>query len=100
MDVDTLLTAGAVVLVTVFIYVLLHRNKVKKVMQHNNAVPPLLLQRSTQLKLSRLQEATANNETGRKQLERLVSEYQSRKIGIKTYNDKLDLLINKLNVDL
>jgi len=100
MDVDNLLGAGAAVLVVAFIYMLLHRKKVNKVLKQNDNVPPLMLQRSTQLKLSRLQEATLSNEVGQKQLQRLVDDYQNKKITIKEYNNKLDALINKLNIEV
>ncbi|PTQ94910.1 hypothetical protein C8P68_106124 [Mucilaginibacter yixingensis] len=100
MNVDTLLGAAAVVLATTLVYTLLRRKKVNKVLQQNNTVPPLMLQRSTQLKLTRLQEATQYNEAGQRQLQRLVNDYQNKKISIKEYNDKLDALINKLNIEV
>lgn len=100
MNVDTLFGAGAVVLASAFIYMLLHRKKVNKVLQQNDTTPPLMLQRSTQLKLTRLQEATQYNEAGQKQLQRLVDDYQNKKISIKDYNNKLDALINKLNIEV
>lgn len=100
MDVNTVYIAAAIALLAVVVYVMRHRRNVGKVLQHNNEVPPLMLQRSTQLKVSRLQEVAQTNTHASKQLQRITDDYKNKKFGIREYNDKLDTMIIRLNIEL
>lgn len=97
---DNLIMAALIVLVLIAVYIFLQKRKVKVVMEANTEVVPLMMQKSTQMKVARLQQATLNNTDASNQLQLLVADYQSKQIGIKEYNDRLDRMITTLNVDL
>ena len=100
MNTDNFYIAGVVVLVLIAVYMLRHKRSVNQMLADNNNVVPLMQQRATQLKVTRLQEATKNNAPANQQLLNLVAAYKGNQLGVKEYNDRLDKMINELDVEL
>lgn len=100
MDVSTILIAAVVILIVVVFFGLRHKKNVNQLMENNNNVVPLMLQKATQAKVVRLNQATANNQQANEQLQRLVSAYKSGQLTIQDYNEKLDKMLIKLDVEL
>lgn len=100
MDFNTIGIVVVLVFVAVLIYLLRHKRKVSTILENNNNVVPLMMQKATQAKVTRLNEATANNTQANEQLQKLVIAYKNNQLNIQDYNDKLDKMINRLDVEL
>ena len=100
MDFNTIGIVVVLVFVAVLIYLLRHKRKVSTILENNNNVVPLMMQKATQAKVTRLNEATANNAQANEQLQKLVIAYKNNQLNIQDYNDKLDKMINRLDVEL
>lgn len=100
MDFHTIGIAAIVIMIVVFIYLLRHKRKVNTILENNNNVVPLMMQKATQAKVSRLNEATANNAQANEQLQKLVVAYKNNQLNIQDYNDRLDKMITRLDVEL
>lgn len=100
MDLNTVAIAAIVIMIVVFIYLLRHKRKVNTILENNNNVVPLLMQKSTQAKVTRLNQATSNNAQANEQLQKLVVAYKNNQINIQDYNERLDKMLNRLDVEL
>ena len=100
MDINTILIAAIILIIIVVFFGLRHKRNVKNIMADNNNVIPLMMQKSTQAKVTRLNQATTNNQQANEQLQKLVAAYKNHQIDIQDYNEKLDKMIAKLNIDL
>ena len=100
MDFNTIGIVVVLVFVAVLIYLLRHKRKVSTILENNNNVVPLMMQKATQAKVTRLNEDTANNTQANEQLQKLVIAYKNNQLNIQDYNDKLDKMINRLDVEL
>ena len=100
MELNTILAIAVVLIgVTVF-FAFRNRKDASKMMENNKDVVPLLLQKSTQIKVNRLQQATHGNTQANAQLVKLVAAYKNNQISIQDYNQKLDKMIFSLDIDL
>jgi len=100
MDLNVVLAIAVVLLGIVVYFALKNRKDATKMMESNTGVVPLMLQKSTQIKVNRLQEATQNNTQANTQLVKLVAAYKNNLISIQDYNQKLDKMIFELDIDL
>jgi hypothetical protein len=80
MELNTVLAVIAVVLIIVVFFAIRNRKDAHKMMENNKGVVPLMLQKSTQIKVARLQEATQGNTPANTQLVKLVSAYKNNLI--------------------
>jgi hypothetical protein len=100
MDTQTLSVIAAVILVIVLYFTLRNRRDARKMMDGNQNVAPLMMQKATQTKVIRLQEVTKTNARDTEQLTKLIAAYKSNQLNIHDYNIKLDKMIFRLDVEL
>lgn len=100
MDTNTLCVIAAAALAFVLFFTLKNRRHAAQMLDGNESVAPLMLQKATQIKVNRLQQATAGSIQDKEQLTRIVAAYRARQLNIHDYNEKLDKMIFRLNVDL
>jgi len=100
MDVQTVAIIGGIIVIAVVFFAVRNRQTAGKILQENVGVAPLMLQKSTQMKVVRLQEFTKDNAKTNEQLQKLVAAYKSNQINIRQYNEKLDAMIMRLEVEL
>jgi len=100
MDIQTVAIIGGIILLVVVFFAVRNRQTAGKILQENVGVVPLMLQKSTQMKVVRLQEFTKGNTKTNEQLQKLVAAYKSNQINIRQYNEKLDAMIMRLEVEL
>lgn len=100
MNTNTLTAIAAVILAVVLFFTLRNRRYARKMLDGNQKVAPLMLQKATQTKVSRLQEVTKNNAHDNEQLLKLVAAYRNNQLNIHDYNARLDKMIFRLDVDL
>jgi hypothetical protein len=100
MDVSTVVIAGGILIAVVVFFAFKNRKTAGKILQENRGVVPLMLQKSTQIKVTRLQQITKDNTKANDYLKRLVNSYKTNQINIQEYNEKLDRMIAKLEVEL
>ena len=93
------LTAISVFAIVVF-FAIRNRRDANKMMASNKDVVPLMMQKATQLKVIRLHEATSSSPRDNEQLTKLVAAYKSNRLNIQDYNEKLDKMIFRLDIDL
>ena len=100
MDLNTIVVIGAVLLIVIIYFTIRNRKDASKMMENNTNVAPLMLVRSTQIKVNRLQQATQDNTQANAQLVKLAAAYKNNQLSIQDYNQKLDKMIFSLNIDL
>ncbi|GAB3936927.1 hypothetical protein [Mucilaginibacter myungsuensis] len=100
MEMSTVAIVGGVIVAGVVFFAFKNRRDAGNMMENNTNVVPLMLQRSTQLKVNRLQQATVTDTQQNDRLEALMAAYKDNRITIQQYNQKLDLMINQLQVEL
>ncbi|MES2275490.1 MAG: hypothetical protein V4592_05680 [Bacteroidota bacterium] len=100
MDINTICIACGLLLVLVLFFTLRNKRSVNKMLEDNTNVVPLMMQKATQIKVSRLQQETKNDTKANEQLQKLVAAYKSNQINITEYNEKLDTMIQWLEIDL
>lgn len=100
MDFNTVLLVIGVALAVVVFFAVKNKRHANKMIAGSKGVVPLMLQKSTQLKVNRLQQVTQNNTRDNEQLLKLVAAYKNNLININDYNDKLDKMIIRLDIDL
>jgi glucan phosphoethanolaminetransferase (alkaline phosphatase superfamily) len=100
MDITTIGIIGAIIVAVVLFFTFKNKQTASKMMEGNTDVVPLMMQKATQMKVSRLQQVTADDPKANEQLQRLVAAYKNNQISIQAYNDKLDTLIQRLEIEL
>jgi len=100
MDVQTVSIIGGTIVIIVVFFAFRNRQTASKILQENVGVAPLMLQKSTQMKVVRLQEFTKGNTKRNELLNKLVTDYKSNQITIRQYNEKLDAMIMRWEVEL
>lgn len=100
MDINTIFIAAIILIMVVVFFGLRHKRNVKTIMADNNNVIPLMMQKSTQAKVIRLNQATSNNQQANEQLQKLIAAYKDHQLNIQDYNEQLDKMIAKLDIEL
>lgn len=100
MEVSTVAIVGGVVVAGVVFFAFKNRRDASSLMENNTNVVPLMLQRSTQVKVTKLQQVTLNDTQQHDRLNAIVAAYKDNKISIQQYNQKLDTMLAQLDVDL
>lgn len=100
MDMNTVLAGIGVLLVIVVFFAFRNRKTANQMLENNVGVVPLMLQKSTQMKVASLQEATKDDTAENEKLQKLVASYKSNQITIQQYNEKLDAMIYRLDIDI
>jgi hypothetical protein len=100
MSTNNLFLIAVSVLAIVVFFAIRNRRDANKMMASNKDVVPLMLQKATQIKVSRLHEATRTNPRDNEQLTKLMSAYKSNRLNIHDYNEKLDKMIFRLDIEL
>lgn len=100
MDMNTVLIGLGILLVIVAFFAFRNRKTANKMLKNNVGVVPLMLQKSTQLKVGRLQEATKDDVTANEKLQKLVAAYKNNEIDINQYNERLNAMIQRLDIDI
>jgi glucan phosphoethanolaminetransferase (alkaline phosphatase superfamily) len=101
MDAITLaITIGALIVLVVVFFALRNRQTAGKMLQQNVGVVPLMLQKATQMKVTRLQQATQDDIEANQKLVKIVAAYKNNQLTMDEYSQKLDAMINRLEIDL
>ncbi|QKJ28490.1 hypothetical protein HQ865_01510 [Mucilaginibacter mali] len=97
---NTVLAGIGVLLVVVVFFAFRNRKTANQMLENNVGVVPLMQQKSTQMKVTRLQEATKDDTAENEKLQKLVAAYKNNQITIQQYNEKLDAMIYRLDIDI
>ena len=101
MDAVTMaMVIGAIVIIVVVYFAIRNKSDAQKMLEQNVDVVPLMLQKATQLKVARLQQATQHDTRANENLAKMVAAYKNKQLTIDEYNHKLDALVNQLEIDL
>ena len=100
MDMSTVGIIGAIIVAAVLFFTFRNKQAAGKMMEGNTDVVPLMLQKATQIKVTRLQQVTKDDTANNERLQKLVVAYKSNQITIQQYNEKLDAMIQRLEVEL
>lgn len=99
MDMNTALIGLGVLLVIVAFFAFRNRKTANQMLENNVGVVPLMLQKSTQMKVARLQQATKDDIQANEKLQKLVTAYTNNEIDINQYNEKLNAMMQRLDID-
>jgi len=101
MDAVTMaMVIGAVIIIVVVYFAIRNKSDAQKMLEQNVDVVPLMMQKATQLKVARLQQATQHDTAANQKLAKMVDAYKNKQLTIDEYNHKLDAMINQLEIDL
>lgn len=100
MDISTIGIIGGIIVIVVVFFAFKNKRDATQIMQGNENVVPLMLQKSTQIKVNRLLQATQDIPKANEQLQKLIASYKNNQISIQDYNLKLDNIISHLEIDL
>jgi len=100
MDLNTIGIAAAALIIIVVFFGLRHKRNVKHIMADNTNVIPLMMQKSTQAKVICINQATTDNQQANEQLQKLIAAYKNDQLSIQDYNEQLDKMLVKLDIEL
>lgn len=101
MDAVTMaMVIGAVIIIVVVYFAIRNKSDAQKMLEQNVDVVPLMLQKATQIKVARLQQATQNDTIANEKLVKMVAAYKNKQLTIDEYNHKLDAMVSQLEIDL
>jgi hypothetical protein len=100
MDVTTVCIIGGVIIVIVVFFAFRNRQTAGKMLEQNVNVMPLMMQKATQIKITSLQQATQDDPAENEKLIKLVAAYKNNQIDMTEYNQKLDAMIYRLEIEL
>src|SRR5476651_1766680 len=99
MDIITICILGTIALFTALFFVSKHRRKMNEsIICNNNDVVPLMMQKATLTKVTRLKEVTVHDDLANEHLQKLIDAYKNKQVNIREYNYKLDKMVDRLDV--
>lgn len=100
MDITTVCVAGGVVFIAAIFFAIKSARTTNAILKNNTNVVPLLMQKSTQAKVVRLQQATQDDTAANERLHKLTAAYKNSQINVQQYNDKLDAMLARFDNEL
>ena len=100
MDTNTIGLVGGVVIIVVVFFAFRKKKNTQDILEQNNNIVPLMLQKSTQAKVVRLQHIIYGDAAAEEALQRLTADYKNGQINVHQYNDKLDKMLIRFDTSL
>jgi len=101
MDFNTGCLVGFIIIMGWLYLVSKHRRKMnEEIISNNNNVVPLMMQKATLTKVTRLKQVAEHDDEANEHLEKLINAYKTNQINIQEYNYKLDKMVTRLEIDL